>query len=431
MSGKPIMKWQPHPSVPASHAARGLMLQPQAFSGRRLPELDALRGLMLVGMALTHLPTRASYYSNQMFGFVSWAEGFVLVSALLSGRVYGAILRQKSIQVVRERLWLRCAKLYGYHLALLAVAFTVVAEVAVHTREPALQGLLDFYLAHHAVAVASSMLLLYCPPLLDILPMYIVFLLLTPLLLNVGRHRGWKFVLIPSALLWLAAQFHVRDLVYSFLTGHAHFPVPLRNLGAFNLLAWQFLWVFGLWAGSGGSTRLMDWFRSRWTIALSVAVALTFFVLRYQLIPYFVAHPADQGGAWVLYDKWQLGAFRLLNFAALGVLFCVLRPYVRRRLAWTPLVLMGKSSLEVFCVHVLLCFGALSLVGDGSASPWAYQLAIVAVMLLGMYGVAYLLARPKTQFALAPSMVALQSASGQPVALAGLAYRSKPARRRL
>ncbi|HYK49514.1 MAG TPA: OpgC domain-containing protein [Terriglobales bacterium] len=423
-----ISKWQPPLSASGRRTTEGLPLRPNPGRSRRLPELDALRGLMLIGMALTHLPTRASYYSNQLLGFVSWAEGFVLVSALLSGRVYGALLRQKPFQVVREKLWHRCARLYGYHLALLGVAFTVVAAIAVHTREPALQGLLDFYLWHHALAAASAMLLLYCPPLLDILPMYIVFLFLTPLVLYVGQRRGWKFVLGPSAALWLASQFQAREMLYSFFAAHADFPIPLRHLGAFNLFAWQFLWIFGLWAGSGTATQSLDRFKSRfksgWTIALSILVAATFFILRYQLIPYFVSHPVDQGNAWVLFDKWQLGVFRLLNFAALGVLFMAVRPYIARRLAWTPLVQLGKSSLEVFCFHILLVFGALSLVGDGTGAPWSYQLAIVIATLAGMYAVAYLRARPKNNFSLAPSMMALQTASSA-AAVPGLAYRSK------
>jgi hypothetical protein len=244
----------------------------------------------------------------------------------------------------------------------------------------------------------------------------------------VGQRRGWKFVLGPSAGLWLAAQFQVKEMLYSFFAGHADFPIPLRYLGAFNLLAWQFLWIFGLWTGSGAATKSLDRFKSRfksrWTIALSILVAATFFILRYQLIPYFASHPVDQGNAWVLFDKWQLGVLRLLNFAALGVLFMALRPYIARRLAWTPLVQLGKSSLEVFCFHILLVFGALSLVGDGTGAPWSYQLAIVIATLSGMYAVAYLRARPKNNFSLTPSMMALQTASSAS-AVPGLAYRSK------
>jgi hypothetical protein len=95
---------------------------------------------MLVGIVLTHLPTRASHYANQMLGFISWAEGFVLISAVV-GRVYGNVLRQRLRALVKQ-LGLRSAKLYGYHIPL-GVAFTIIA--AVQTQEPALLGLLDFY----------------------------------------------------------------------------------------------------------------------------------------------------------------------------------------------------------------------------------------------------------------------------------------------
>ena len=392
----------------------------------RLPELDALRGLMLVGMALTHMPTRASSYSNQILGFVSWAEGFVLISALLAGRVYGAHLRQRSLGALVKKLWRRSAMLYGYHLALLGVAFTMGASIAVQTHQPALQGLLDFYLMHRALAAASSALLLYCPPLLDILPMYIVFLLLTPVILAVGQRKGWKFVLAPSALLWLAAQFGLRRAIHGLLVEHTGFPIPIQNLGAFDLFAWQVLWTFGLYLGAGGATPLLRWFRSRWTTGVSVLVATMFLVLRYQLIPYFVAHPIDQGMMWVFFDKWQLGALRLLNFAALGLLFTALQPYVARHLARTPLVLLGKHSLEVFCAHVLFCFAALSLVGDGAAAPWSYQVAIVVIALSGMYAVAVWRAHPRNQDPRTPVVVVMRSPyAGASAVIAGSGDRSK------
>ena len=47
---------------------------------RRLKELDALRGFMLVWITFTHLPTALSTYVNQPFGFVSAAEGFIFLS---------------------------------------------------------------------------------------------------------------------------------------------------------------------------------------------------------------------------------------------------------------------------------------------------------------------------------------------------------------
>ena len=51
-------------------------------------ELDALRGLMLVLMTLTHLPTRVADPLGQPLGHVSAAEGFVMLSGYMAGMVY-------------------------------------------------------------------------------------------------------------------------------------------------------------------------------------------------------------------------------------------------------------------------------------------------------------------------------------------------------
>ena len=97
---------------------------------QRRPELDALRGLFLVWMTLTHLPTHFSDLVNQPFGFISSAEGFVFLSALLVARLY---IRQAAEDHVslRTKLFKRTLRIYSYHLLLLALAFTVAAAFAV------------------------------------------------------------------------------------------------------------------------------------------------------------------------------------------------------------------------------------------------------------------------------------------------------------
>ena len=80
---------------------------------QRRPELDALRGLFLVWMTLTHLPTRLSELVNQPFGFVSSAEGFVFLSAMLVATLYihraaGRQRRraQQTVDAGTQDLWL-------------------------------------------------------------------------------------------------------------------------------------------------------------------------------------------------------------------------------------------------------------------------------------------------------------------------------------
>ena len=49
----------------------------------RRNELDALRGVFLLLMAGTHLPTAVNAAANQPLGFASAAEGFVFLAAFL------------------------------------------------------------------------------------------------------------------------------------------------------------------------------------------------------------------------------------------------------------------------------------------------------------------------------------------------------------
>ena len=92
-------------------------------------EHDALRGLMLVLMTLTHLPTRWSDPFGQPFGFVSAAEGFVFLSAYLAGMVYTQRNQRRGEQEMRGAFLRRALKIYACQVALLAFAFTVIAAL--------------------------------------------------------------------------------------------------------------------------------------------------------------------------------------------------------------------------------------------------------------------------------------------------------------
>src|SRR6201984_688312 len=111
---------------------------------RRLNERGALRGLMLVWITLTHLPTKLSTYVNQPFGFVSAAEGFIFLSALFTGSIYFRTAEQNSYGAMRRKLSMRTLQLYLYHLLLLSFVFLVAVPIAASGTRPGLHNLLDF-----------------------------------------------------------------------------------------------------------------------------------------------------------------------------------------------------------------------------------------------------------------------------------------------
>lgn len=321
--------------------------------------LDALRGLMLVLMTLTHIPTMAARWASQPFGYVSDAEGFVFLSAYLVGRIYSRKVAE-GLTAVGAPVWRRTVKIYAYHLATLAFAFTFAAAVAEYGQRPRLINLLGFYLDQPWHALLDSVLLIYRPPLMDILPMYVGFMLIVPYLLVTGSRRGWAGILTVSVLIWLAAQLGVRVFLHDSFNAISSWQLPpLRHLGAFNIYAWQLLWIGGLWLGQRHvhDPQLVQRL-PRFVVDGALGLAVGALALRYV----FGGYPAD-APTWLLsaISKWNLGALRMLNFTALTIV-CIRYGHLLNR--WLPtaaLQLLGRSSLPVFTAHVFACLVVLSL----------------------------------------------------------------------
>ncbi len=331
-------------------------------------------------IALTHLPTAASSWVNQPFGFVGAAEGFIFLSALFTGRIYFRIAERDGYGVMARKLWARTLRLYGYHALLLAFAFLVAVPIASHGNRPGLHNLLDFYfMAGPKQAVTEAALLIYRPPLLDILPMYIIFLLFTSVAILLARSIGWKPILWTSFFLWVLAQFGFRSAEHTVMMRYIPTRIPLNEMGSFDLWAWQFLWFVGVWLGvrwAKESLPIETW--ARRAAAPAVVIAVFCFIMRRKVV-----HGLELGALEFLYDKWHLGPIRMLDFAAVAALLILSQP-ITKPAAIRPLVLLGQSSLQVFCVHLLFCFAGLTLMGNASMLNGWRQFALLGMTFTGM-----------------------------------------------
>ena len=327
---------------------------------RRRLELDALRGLMLVWMTLTHLPTPLSAYTYQPFGFISSAEGFIFLSALFTGLIYFRTAQRDGYPEMRWRLWGRTLRLYGYHALLIGLAFLILPRVAASASRPGIHNLLDFYFSvGPRRAAVDAAFLIYRPPLLDILPMYVCFLGLTPIVLSLARRTGWRPILGVSFAVWLMAQFGLRQILYGWSAHLLGVTIPLNEMGAFDLWGWQFMWLLGLWFGvrwANDDLPVADWAR-RFTIPAAVVV-VALLAVRYAL-----NYGLELQSFEPVFDKWHFGPARVINFAAIAVLLARFQS-VWKPLAVRPLVLMGQASLQVFCAHLPFCFLGLALMGE-------------------------------------------------------------------
>lgn len=312
--------------------------------------LDALRGLFLIIMAGVHSATPVSHALQDPVGYNGAAEGFIFLSACLAGIVYGRTYQQADWTAMSRRAWRRSRQIYVVHLAVL-MPMALIAWALADVLPPLASHFSDF-LVHPWGSLAFMPLLLHQPPLFDILPLYVIFLAVMPWLLAVARRRGWGVILAVSALGWLVSQ-------YLHFRVNANLPAdPTRLLpfrwGAFDLLAWQFLWVCGLALGETSLRRpvIKPEFRF-WLGVPAAGIVLVGLLSRRGLWPDAWLPP----DIFLLMDKWTLGPLRLLNFAAWTVLFLAWNPHPPK---WflAPASLLGRHSLAVFAFHLPLVITA-------------------------------------------------------------------------
>lgn len=354
----------------------------------RLWEVDALRGLMLLLMLVTHLPTRLTSPLGQPFGFVSAAEGFVLLSAFMAGLVYSRLAWRDSIGAMRRAFWRRALKIYLCQAATLLFLFTFIAALGMRIDQPAVKDLMSYYLQDPYAAFVAGLLLVYEPPLLDILPLYVLFMLASPWVLAWAMRRNWRGVMLLSFAIWVLAQFGLGAWVYNATVALTGMRVPFNETGSFATFGWQFLWVVGLWLGaSRNAPDARPLVFPGWVVGLAVLLAVTGLVWRHagNQAPFGANESLN-----LLFDKWLLGPLRLLDLAALAICCIRFGPAWARMLPrqrW--LEGLGAASLPVFCAHLVIVLLVLALYGANPlVRPWWADVMLLALSVAALHVVA-------------------------------------------
>lgn len=197
---------------------------------------------LLLMMVVNHSPSSLRRFTDQPIGFFTTAEAFVFVSAFLAGLLFRKRIEKNGFEAARSSTIHRAGKIYCARLLTLAFAFTIGSFLLTYL--PGLKPLFGQYLKNPPAAIAASILLVFQPPLMDILPVYILFSLLTPLVFWAAGRWGWKTVVWTSLSIWSISQLRVRDLL---VTGTK--DLDYIDLGPFDVFAWQLLWVGGLCCG--------------------------------------------------------------------------------------------------------------------------------------------------------------------------------------
>lgn len=319
--------------------------------GRDL-RLDTLRGFMLVAIAVNHLNTELRVFTDYPFGFVSTAEGFVFLSGLVAGLVYTRRSDRLSPAELKQKAQHRAWQIYLAHLCSFVAAF-IGLQLLAHFAHIETYTAPAMFFQQPVTALLMGPLLLFQPGLLDILPMYCGFMLALPMILSALRKGHWGRLLATSSGLWLLSQFGLLDYVERWV--QRFLPV---NMGVFDPLAWQFLFVSGAFFGfhwAKSPKPILSFRPAMLAFCLIVATPL-WFLLKYQHVPTGLS--MDTVWSWA--DKQHLAPLRLVNFIVLAYLIAAVAVHRPRFITFRPLAFLGRHSLVVFTTQATLCIFILT-----------------------------------------------------------------------
>src|SRR5262245_22728364 len=155
---------------------------PVTTSGRDL-RLDLFRGLALWLIFLDHIPSNlVAWITIRNYGFSDATEIFVFVSGYTAAFVYGREMSERGFVVAGARILRRAWQIYVAHVFLFTIYLAEISYVATSFENPLYAeegGILDF-LKQPDVTIIQALLLKFKPSNMDVLPLYIILMLLFP-----------------------------------------------------------------------------------------------------------------------------------------------------------------------------------------------------------------------------------------------------------
>lgn len=345
---------------------------------RRLELLDGMRGYFLVFMMLNHLTFAGGYLlvkiNHGELGYVQDAQGFVFLSGLLVGMVYARRMIKEGYAAGARKIRKRAFEIYRYAAAcLLAVmAFGFVLSASATYWEPWLWDLAN----HDPLYALASLLLLYQPTYMDILPQYIVYMLVSPPLIWLCVTGRWMWVAALSAAVWITVQLGLHFPLASGMRAAldwVHEGEMFRT--AFNVLAWQVVFMSGLVLGALTANGKIDWGKvmdpRRPALAwAALALVLVFMTIRFGFTFQYLPEAMKERFT-SLDNRVEFSFVYLVNFMATGYLVAwtvMAGPACENRivralghgLRWifslSFLRFIGRHSLQVYAWHVVVVY---------------------------------------------------------------------------
>ncbi len=338
---------------------------PQSATSERDLRLDLFRGLALWLIFLDHIPENiVNWFTIRNYGFSDATEIFIFISGYTAAFVYGRTMRERGFVLASARILRRAWQIYVAHIFLFTIFMAEIAYVAATFDNPLYaeeMKILDF-LKQPDITIFQALLLKFKPVNMDVLPLYIVLLLLFPPML---------FVLLRHPNVALGGSAVVYALAWKL---DWNLPAYPNGVWFFNPFAWQLLFVFGAWCALGGAQRLASVLRSRAILTAAIVYLLfAFFITltwQFEWLDRFVPGWLTE---WMYpIDKTNLDVLRFAHFLALAAVTVRFVPRdwpALKSPILRPAIVCGQHSLEIFCLGVFLAFAGQFVIAESSGGP--------------------------------------------------------------
>ena len=327
--------------------------------------LDLFRGVALWLIFLDHIPENiVNWFTIRNYGFSDATEIFIFISGYTAAFVYGRTMRERGFMLSSARILRRAWQIYVAHIFLFTIFMAEIAYVAATFDNPLYaeeMKILDF-LKQPDITIFQALLLKFKPVNMDVLPLYIVLLLLFPPAL---------FLLLRQPNFALGGSAVVYALAWKF---DLNLPAYPNGVWFFNPFAWQLLFVFGAWCALGGAQKLSGVLRSQLVLVAAIIYLLFAFAItltwHFESLDRFV--PTWLAEWMYPIDKTNLDVLRFAHFLALAAVTVrfVPRDWPGLKSAiLQPAIRCGQHSLEIFCLGVFLAFAGQFIVSEFSGGP--------------------------------------------------------------
>ncbi|MEL6242675.1 MAG: OpgC domain-containing protein [Pseudomonadota bacterium] len=370
--------------------------------------LDFFRGIAMFIILMAHTPGNfLTLWIPARWGFSDATEIFVFCSGMASAIAFGGAFRKSGWLLGTARVGFRVWQVYWAHVGLFfATTALVIFLTDLDITGRNYWGRLNLWPLFvesekwtNPDILLSFMTLRYVPNYFDILPMYMVVLIMMPLIMALSRVSLWA-VLAFVLVTWLFAQ---KTLMATL--GLPHFGLPAEpwteRSWYFNPFGWQLVFFTGF-------AFMLGWLPKPPVNAVLIGIALVIVLAN---VPLSNIGVRELGLDWAKewrsdnrpwFDKSSFGILRYAHFLALAYLAWVAAGDKGARLVahgthtlariWqgmlTIILKVGQQSLAVFVVSMFIAriMGfAMDVLGRDTGTVLLVNLAGACVLVITAY----------------------------------------------